>query len=98
MDEPLWKAKNEKRMTAAKRRQLEAREDFDDINDDYRALKKLKKGKISEEEFDFELGFEQEPGVGKPAAALDEIHRGGKRMQQSGALHGAAAKVGIGAR
>jgi sRNA-binding protein len=42
------KEKGEKRMTAAKRRQLESWEDFDDINDDYRALKKLKKGKISE--------------------------------------------------
>ena len=56
------KAKSEKRLTAAKRRQAEAREDFDDINDDYRALKKLKKGKITEEEFDFELGFEQPEG------------------------------------
>jgi ATP-dependent RNA helicase DDX55/SPB4 len=52
----------EKRLTASKRRQQESREDLDDINDDYRALKKLKKGKISEEEFDFELGFEQPVG------------------------------------
>jgi ATP-dependent RNA helicase DDX55/SPB4 len=44
-------------MTAAKRRQAEAHLDFDDINDDYRSLKKLKKGKISEEEFDFEAGL-----------------------------------------
>ena len=62
------KAKSEKRLTAAKRRQAEAREDFDDINDDYRALKKLKKGKITEEEFDFELGFEQPRGAATETA------------------------------
>mmetsp|Transcript_32799 Transcript_32799/g.52566 ORF Transcript_32799/g.52566 Transcript_32799/m.52566 type:complete len:118 (-) Transcript_32799:37-390(-) len=74
--------------------QLESWEDFDDINDDYRALKKLKKGKISEEEFDFELGFEQEAGQGgRAGAAIEDINKGGKRMQNVGVLHGAAAKA-----
>ena len=88
------KAKTEKRLTAAKRRAIEAREDFDDINDDYRALKKLKKGKITEEEFDFELGFEQEGGGRRSnAKALEEAKREAKRKQMAGTLHGAAAKA-----
>ena len=65
----------EKRLTASKRRQQESREDLDDINDDYRALKKLKKGKISEEEFDFELGFEQPVGGGRDGREYAENKR-----------------------
>ena len=82
------KAKSEKRLTAAKRRQAEAREDFDDINDDYRALKKLKKGKITEEEFDFELGFEQPEG-GRDRDRAEPKRKG----PAAGQLHGAARKA-----
>ena len=51
--------KPEKKLTAHKRRQIETREELDELDDDYRALKKWKKGKISEEEFEFELGWEE---------------------------------------
>ncbi|KAK9812827.1 hypothetical protein WJX72_004361 [[Myrmecia] bisecta] len=40
----------EKRLPAAKRRQLEARQDMADLTQEYTLLKKLKKGKISEAE------------------------------------------------
>ena len=93
--------KNEKRLTATKRRQQEAREDLDDINDDYRALKKLKKGKISEEEFDFELGFEQPVGGGRDGR--DYVKSGDKNQNSNrqldtydkgvSRLHGAALKA-----
>ena len=53
--------KPEKKLTAHKRRQIETREELDELDDDYRALKKWKKGKISEEEFEFELGWEENP-------------------------------------
>jgi ATP-dependent RNA helicase DDX55/SPB4 len=93
----------EKRLTASKRRQQESREDLDDINDDYRALKKLKKGKISEEEFDFELGFEQPVGGGRDGReyaenkrARDDARRNGTfgfRDDRASRLYGAAAKA-----
>jgi ATP-dependent RNA helicase DDX55/SPB4 len=91
----------EKRLTASKRRQQESREDLDDINDDYRALKKLKKGKISEEEFDFELGFEQPVGGGRDGRerAVEKRERDDKRRgaafqnDRASRLHGAAAKA-----
>ena len=50
-----------KKLTAHKRRQIETREELDELDDDYRALKKWKKGKISEEEFEFELGWDENP-------------------------------------
>jgi ATP-dependent RNA helicase DDX55/SPB4 len=53
--------KPEKKLTAHKRRQIETREELDELDDDYRALKKWKKGKISEEEFEFELGWDENP-------------------------------------
>ena len=93
----------EKRLTASKRRQQESRENLDDINDDYRALKKLKKGKISEEEFDFELGFEQPVGGGRDGReyaenkrARDDARRNGTfgfRDDRASRLYGAAAKA-----
>jgi len=45
------------RLTAAKRRQLENRQELGEMNDDYALLKKLKKGKISEREFDVAAGL-----------------------------------------
>jgi len=38
----------EKRLPAAKRRQIEARQDADDFAAEYRMLKKVKNGKMSE--------------------------------------------------
>lgn len=40
--------KKERRLPAAKRRQLEAREDAEDFAAEYRMLKKVKKGRMSE--------------------------------------------------
>ena len=93
------KAQNEKRLTAAKRRQVEAQDDFDDLDDDYRALKKLKKGKISEEEFDFEMGFEQPDGMSKRDREL-AAERAGKKQHHKQptnhvAMQGAALKASM---
>lgn len=41
-------AAEERRLPAAKRRMLELRQDNDELTDDYRLLKKLKKGRASE--------------------------------------------------
>lgn len=93
------KAQNEKRLTAAKRRQVEAQDDFDDLDDDYRALKKLKKGKISEEEFDFEMGFDQPDGMSKRDRELAAERAGKKHHHKQpanhGALQGAALKASM---
>lgn len=93
------KAQNEKRLTAAKRRQVEAQDDFDDLDDDYRALKKLKKGKITEEEFDFEMGFEQPDGMSKRDRELAAERAGKKHHHKQpanhGALQGAALKASM---
>ena len=45
------------RLTAAKRRQLEARQEVEDLNDEYALLKKLKRGKISEKEYNTAAGL-----------------------------------------
>jgi len=55
------KVKEEKRLTAFKRRKEESLADIEEMEDDYRALKKLKKGKMTEEEFDLEIGFDEDP-------------------------------------
>ena len=91
------KAQNEKRLTATKRRQMEAQDDFDDLDDDYRALKKWKKGKISEEEFDLELGFEQPDGLSKRDRELAQEVQAAKKNGQPahGALQGAALKASM---
>ena len=44
-------AAEERRLPAAKRRMLELRQDHDELRDDYRLLKKLKKGRASEVRF-----------------------------------------------
>ena len=50
--------KPEKKLTAHKRRQIETREELDEL-DDYRALK-MEEGHF-EEEFEFELGWDENP-------------------------------------
>jgi ATP-dependent RNA helicase DDX55/SPB4 len=45
------------RLTAAKRRQLEARQEFNELNDEYALLRKLKKGKISQRQYDVAAGL-----------------------------------------
>ncbi|KAK9918182.1 hypothetical protein WJX75_002016 [Coccomyxa subellipsoidea] len=57
----------ERRLPAAKRRQIEARQDVEDFATEYRMLKKVKKGRMSEEDFDVALGIkapqEEEDGA-----------------------------------
>lgn len=45
------KAAEKKKLPAAKRKTLQHREDLAGLDDDYRLLKKLKKGKISDAEY-----------------------------------------------
>ena len=54
------KVKEEKRQTAFKRRKEELRADIEEMEDDYRTLRKVKKGKMTEEEFDLEIGFDED--------------------------------------
>ncbi len=54
------KVKEERRQTAFKRRKEELRADIEEMEDDYRALRKVKKGKMTEEEFDLEIGFDED--------------------------------------
>ncbi|KAG2492424.1 hypothetical protein HYH03_009367 [Edaphochlamys debaryana] len=72
-------AEAEPRLPAAKRRQLQAKDEAEDINAEYSLLKKLRKGKITQHQYDVALGLsdgsEDEP---------DE-QAGGKDEQQPGA-------------
>lgn len=45
------KEREQKRLTAERRRKLSHREDLDDLEEDYKNLKRLKRKKISEKEF-----------------------------------------------
>ncbi len=54
----------ERRLPAAKRRQLEARQDAEDFATEYRMLKKVKKGRMSEVRWPATLRH-QDAGVGK---------------------------------
>ncbi|KAK9831778.1 hypothetical protein WJX74_008946 [Apatococcus lobatus] len=49
-------AAEENRLPAAKRRMLELRQDHDELRDDYRLLKKVKKGRASEADWDEAMG------------------------------------------
>jgi len=70
-DKPKFKKKDKpepeaKRLTAFKRRKEESKADLEELDDDYRALKKWKKGKMTDEEFDLEIGFDEETLNAKP--------------------------------
>lgn len=47
----------EKKLPAAKRQLHQAREDREDLDDDYRLLRRLKKGKVSSAEYDRSIGL-----------------------------------------
>lgn len=66
------------RLTAAKRRQLEARQELDELNDEYALLRKLKKGKISEREYDVAAGLSEDEGGGAAAGAGGKGAKGKK--------------------
>jgi len=61
------------RLTAAKRRQLEARQEFIELNDEYALLRKLKKGKISQREYDVAAGLSSDDDE-KGGTARKEKH------------------------
>lgn len=60
------------RLTAAKRRQLQARDELAELQHDYSMLKKLKKGKISEHAFDVATGLSSDSEDEQNLAKLDE--------------------------
>lgn len=60
-------AEQEKRLPAAKRRTIQQREEMEDLTREYQLLKKLKRGKISEHEFDVATGLSSDSDV-EPAA------------------------------
>ena len=47
----------ERKLPAAKRQLHQAREDRDDLDDDYRLLRRLKKGKVSNAEYERSIGL-----------------------------------------
>mmetsp|Transcript_28037 Transcript_28037/g.83096 ORF Transcript_28037/g.83096 Transcript_28037/m.83096 type:complete len:249 (-) Transcript_28037:153-899(-) len=57
------------RLTAAKRRQLQQRDEADDLEQEYKLLKKLKRGKISQRQFDIATGLCSDEDDDGPAAA-----------------------------
>ena len=70
-DKPKFKKNDKpepeaKRLTAFKRRKEESKADLEELDDDYRALKRWKKGKMTDEEFDLEIGFDDETLNTKP--------------------------------
>jgi len=54
LQEPIRAPKKERKETADKRRLHQNREDEEEMNREYRLLKKLKKGTLSEQEYDEE--------------------------------------------
>jgi len=54
-----------KRLNAFKRRKEESKADLEELEDDYRALKRWKKGKMTDEEFDLEIGFDEDASNAK---------------------------------
>ncbi|KAL4544588.1 hypothetical protein Ndes2526B_g00544 [Nannochloris sp. 'desiccata'] len=81
------------RLTAAKRRQLEARQEFNELNDEYALLRKLKKGKISQREYDVAAGLSSDDddagGTGgkkknASSAGGGDVQSNGKKVSDGG--------------
>ncbi|KAK3273106.1 hypothetical protein CYMTET_18635, partial [Cymbomonas tetramitiformis] len=53
-------AANEKNVTGAKRQKMQSRKDEDEMETEYRLLKKLRRKEISEKEFDIATGMEED--------------------------------------
>ena len=73
------------RLTAAKRRKLQQRDELEELDHEYTLLKKLKKGKLSEHEFDVATGLSEEDEeeiMGKEAR--EEEIKGEKRHHGTG--------------
>jgi ATP-dependent RNA helicase DDX55/SPB4 len=85
------------RLTAAKRRQLEARQEFNELNDEYALLRKLKKGKITQREYDVAAGLsddDNEGGGKKKKNATGGGQSNGKKDSSNG--NDATAENGVG--
>ena len=65
------------RLPAQKRRQVQQREDDDDLDADWRMLKKLKAGKVSEHEYNVACGLSEDDEEGEAAGG------GGDKRQQA---------------
>lgn len=59
------------RLTATKRRQLQARDELAELQHDYSMLRKLKKGKISEHAFDVATGLSSDSDMEDVQAQVD---------------------------
>ena len=70
------------KLTAVKRRQLEARQELAELNDEYSLLRKLKKGKISEREYYFAAGFSSEDDGDDNNIGVDAVKKKGKEQQR----------------
>ena len=66
------------RLTASKRRTLESRQELADLEDDYALWKKLKKGKITQAEYDAAMELDDDDD-GLVEAALQKKKRGRRR-------------------
>lgn len=63
--------KKDRKETADKRRLHQSREDEDEMNREYRLLKKLKKGTLSEQEYDDEVMGEPSSNVSEDVGNVD---------------------------
>lgn len=74
------------RLTASKRRTLESRQELADLEDDYALWKKLKKGKITQAEYDaaMELNDDDDGGGGLVELALAKKKARNKKKKRQG--------------
>ncbi|WIA21355.1 hypothetical protein OEZ85_000576 [Tetradesmus obliquus] len=84
------------RLTAAKRRQLQARDELAELQHDYSMLRKLKKGKISEHAFDVATGLSSDSGDDEDdvAAAAAAVKAGGRRAVAAAAAADSGSEGG----
>lgn len=77
-------AAGQQRLTASKRRTLESRQELADLEDDYALWKKLKKGKITQAEYDAAMELNYDDDGGLVGQALQKKAKKVKRKQQKG--------------
>lgn len=86
----------EEKLPAAKRRQLQQRDELAELNRDYSLLKKLKKGKISQKAFDVATGLSS--GSGSDDDLMEDDEGGGGAASAAGGGTGAAGGGGAGGK
>ncbi|ONK62613.1 uncharacterized protein A4U43_C07F5970 [Asparagus officinalis] len=71
-----------RKKTGKQRKAIQTKEDVEELDHEYRLLKKLKKGVIDESEYERLMGFGEE--LGSKANAIDEVkHKGRSKRQKS---------------